>query len=146
MNNRIYLIYFVLCIYGCDEPVSKPDVETQVYYFSKVFGQYDAEMGYSIRSTKDNGFIIAGATSSYWSTDSLPRAYKTLHGVTDAIIAKVDSLGNPEWVRTYGGDFFESAFNAAENQEGGYFFVGYIRSVEKKEQSLIFKNLTVVKI
>ena len=128
MNNRIYLIYFVLCIYGCDEPVSKPDVETQVYYFSKVFGQYDAEMGYSIRSTKDNGFIIAGATSSYWSTDSLPRAYKTLHGVTDAIIAKVDSLGNPEWVRTYGGDFFESAFNAAENQEGGYFFVGYTNS------------------
>tara|TARA_Y100001970_G_scaffold247678_1_gene316593 strand:- start:1768 stop:3000 length:1233 start_codon:yes stop_codon:yes gene_type:complete len=131
MNNHVYLFYLLLLVYGCDEPVSSPDVKTPVYYFSRVFGENDAEMGYSIRSTKDNGFIIAGATSSYWSTDSLPRISGALHGVTDAIIAKVDSLGNTEWVKTYGGDFFESAFNAAENEQGGYFFTGYTNSIGK---------------
>ena len=62
MNNHVYLFYLLLLVYGCDEPVSSPDAKTPVYYFSRVFGENDAEMVYSIRSTKDNGFIIAGAT------------------------------------------------------------------------------------
>ncbi|SVC75691.1 uncharacterized protein METZ01_LOCUS328545, partial [marine metagenome] len=37
--------------------------ESQEIFFSKVFGEYDAEMGHSIRSTDDGGYIIAGATS-----------------------------------------------------------------------------------
>jgi len=115
---------------SCDDPkdstVSKP-----VHYFSKVFGEYDAEMGYSIHETNDGGFIISGATSSYWSTDSLPKITLAQHGVTDAIIAKLDSLGNQEWVKTFGGDMFESAFNAKQTQDGGYFFVGYTNSFGK---------------
>ena len=119
-----------MIISGCDEPEEKQEIRP-VHYFSKVFGEYDAEMGYSVQPTDDNGFIISGATSSYWATDSLPRIAGTLHGVTDAIIAKVDSIGDPEWIRTYGGVLYESAYNARQTSDGGYFFTGYTNSIGK---------------
>jgi len=127
MKRPLYLYLSVLMLVSCDEPKQKAD-DKPVYYFSKVFGEYDAEMGYSIHETSDDGFIISGATSSYWSTDSLPRITLPQHGVTDAIVAKLDSLGNPEWVKTFGGDMFESAFHAKETEDGGFFFVGYTNS------------------
>ena len=120
-----------MVISGCDEQEEEQEVLGPVHYFSKVFGEYDAEMGYSVQPTDDNGFIISGATSSYWATYSLPRIAGTLHGVTDAIIAKVDSIGDPEWIRTYGGVLFESAFNARQTSDGGYFFAGYTNSIGK---------------
>ena len=131
MKYLSFTLFLFFIIFGCDDSAIEKEIEKPVYYFSKVFGEYDAEMGYTIRPTQDDGFIIAGATSSFWSTDSLPRTFATLHGVTDAIIAKVDSLGEPEWVKTYGGDMFESAFNAGEIAAGGYFFAGYTNSFGK---------------
>ncbi len=121
----IYFCLFILC--SCEDH-QKPVEEKSDYYFSKVFGAYDAEMGYSIQHTSDNGYIISGATSSYWATDSLPRIFKTQHGVTDAIIAKLDSMGEAEWIYTYGGELFESAFNIQETNDGQYFFAGYTNS------------------
>ena len=43
---------------GCDEPEEKEN-ENPVHYFSKVLGEFDAEMGYSIHETQDGGFIIS---------------------------------------------------------------------------------------
>ena len=120
--------YFCLFILWSCEDHQKPAEKKSDYYFSKVFGAYDAEMGYSIQHTSDNGYIISGATSSYWATDSLPRIFKTQHGVTDAIIAKLDSMGEAEWIYTYGGELFESAFNIQETNDGQYFFAGYTNS------------------
>ena len=120
--------YFCLFILWSCEDHQKSAEEKSDYYFSKVFGAYDAEMGYSIQHTSDNGYIISGATSSYWATDSLPRIFKTQHGVTDAIIAKLDSMGEAEWIYAYGGELFESAFNVQETNDGQYFFAGYTNS------------------
>jgi len=123
----IYTIIPILLFIGCDEPEEKKSHKT-VYYFSKVLGEFDAEMGYSIHGTLDGGFIISGATSSYWATDSLPKIIMSQHGVTNAIVAKIDSIGEPEWIKTFGGELFESAFNAKETSDGGYFFAGYTNS------------------
>ena len=108
-------------IVGCDEPEEKKN-EKPVHYFSEVFGEFDSEMGYSIHETQDGGFIISGATSSYWATDSLPKIGMPAHGVTNAIVVKIDSIGEPEWIKTFGGDLFESAFNAKETSDGGLLF------------------------
>jgi len=115
---------------GCGEPEEKEN-EKPVHYFSKVFGEFDAEMGYSIHETQDGGFIISGATSSYWATDSLPKIAMPTHGVTNAIVVKIDSIGEQEWIKTFGGELFESAFNAKETSDGGYFFAGYTNSFGK---------------
>ena len=127
MKIIIYTIIPILLFIGCDEPEEKKSHKT-VYYFSKVLGEFDAEMGYSIHGTLDGGFIISGATSSYWATDSLPKIIMSQHGVTNAIVAKIDSIGEPEWIKTFGGELFESAFNAKETSDGGYFFAGYTNS------------------
>lgn len=125
--NRFLLLIISISLFSCEEN-KKSDTQKPVHYFSKVFGEYDAEMGYSIHETVDGGYIISGATSSYWSTDSLPKLTLAQHGVTDAIVAKLDSLGNQEWVKTFGGEMFESAFNAKQTKDGGYFFAGYTNS------------------
>ena len=128
MLKALLSVCFILFIFlACEEKDESLSGNTD-YYFSKVFGAYDAEMGYSIQYTSDNGYIISGATSSYWSTDSLPRLFQSQHGVTDAIIAKLDSMGEVEWIHTYGGDLFESAFNVQEMSDGHYFFSGYTNS------------------
>lgn len=121
-----YLILIIIFIASCSdqENVKNEEGEKDIF-FSKVYGEYDAEMGYSINSTLDGGYIISGATSSYWATDSLPRIVLPAHGVTDAIIAKIDEYGDLEWLHTYGGDQYESAFNARETNDGGYFFAGF---------------------
>ena len=131
ITRYFFLVFiFSLLIYSCSEKnLNSSGAQTKEYYFSKVFGEYDAEMGYSIHSTNDNGYIISGATSSYWATDSLPaRILEPAHGVTDAIIAKVDRNGDYEWVKTYGGENYESAFNAKQTEDGGFIFMGYTAS------------------
>ena len=128
INYYIYICLIMVC--SCSSTETEDEwTESQEIFFSKVFGEYDAEMGYSIRSTDDGGYIIAGATSSYWATDSLPKVLLSFHGVTDAIIAKIDRYGNQEWIKTYGGDRYESAFNAKQTSDGGYFFMGYTNSM-----------------
>ncbi|MBT4661259.1 MAG: hypothetical protein HOC18_05100 [Candidatus Marinimicrobia bacterium] len=130
MKILIYTLFPFLIFVGCDEPEEKEN-EKPVHYFSKVFGEFDAEMGYSIHETQDGGFIISGATSSYWATDSLPKIAMPQHGVTNAIVVKIDSIGEQEWVKTFGGELFESAFNAKETSDGGDFFAGYTNSFGK---------------
>lgn len=131
MRQLLLIHFFLIVFFSCSDRGQKEmDLEMDSEYFSKVFGEYDAEMGYSIHATNDGGYIISGATSSYWATDSLPgRILLPAHGVTDAIIAKVDRYGDPEWVKTYGGENYESAFNAKQTADGGYFFMGYTASI-----------------
>jgi len=128
MSKMLLFIILFLALWSCEGPNEKV-IEKPVNYFSKVFGEYDAEMGYSIQETTDGGFILSGATSSYWATDSLSRINDIQHGITNAIIAKVDTVGEPEWIKVFGGDMFESAFNAGETDDGGYFFAGYTNSI-----------------
>ena len=104
MHNYFYLLLVLILPWSCGDLGDNQEDEKSIF-FSKVFGEYDAEMGYSIQSTNDGGYIIAGATSSYWATDSLPRRIVLpAHGVTDAIIAKIDKYGDPEWIKAYGGE------------------------------------------
>ena len=129
INGKYFMpicFYLILILFlSCSDQKNENNEDKDVY-FSKVFGEYDAEMGYSIHPTSDGGYIISGATSSYWATDSLPRRVALpAHGVTDAIIAKIDRYGDPEWIKTYGGEQYESAFNAKQTNDGGYFFTGY---------------------
>ena len=129
MHNYFYLLLVLILPWSCGDLGDNQEDEKSIF-FSKVFGEYDAEMGYSIQSTNDGGYIIAGATSSYWATDSLPRRIVLpAHGVTDAIIAKIDKYGDPEWIKAYGGEQYESAFNARQTSDGGYFFAGYTSSI-----------------
>ena len=51
----------------------------------------DWDFSYSIETTIDSGYIIAGETYSYGS------------GLSDGYAIKLDSLGDTLWTKTFGG-------------------------------------------
>jgi hypothetical protein len=67
---------------------------------------------HSMTQTEDGGYAIAGHTWSIGTGDS------------DFWLVKVDSFGNMEWTRTYGGADIEGAVSVVETSDGGYALTG----------------------
>jgi len=68
-----------------------------------------------VKNTNDGGYIISGITYEF-DTDG------------DALLMKVDSVGNFMWENHYGGGLFESANSVIQTTDGGYLFVGKKRN------------------
>jgi len=66
----------------------------------------------SIRQTSDGGYIMAGYTNSTYS------------GNYQALVLKLDSSGNINWQKTYGGISAASAEGILELQDGSYIVAG----------------------
>jgi hypothetical protein len=47
----------------------------------------------------------------------------------DLFVMKVDSSGNEEWSRCYGGDGSEAAYSMAQTQDGNFVFAGHTSSI-----------------
>jgi hypothetical protein len=69
-----------------------------------------------IIKTIDNGFAIVGQ-----SADSIS-------ATGDMYVVKLDSLGNFEWDKYYGGTNFEAANSILQTPDSGYFVLGWTRS------------------
>lgn len=73
----------------------------------------------SISQTGDGGYIMAG-------------------GVEQVEFAKIDSIGNVLWLKTYGDNFYESSANAiCETTDGGYILGGYFRKNSVHQYGII---------
>lgn len=64
------------------------------------------------QTTKDGGYVIAGATQSFGAGDY------------DAYIAKIDGVGNLQWTKTVGDTAYEEANAIQQTTDGGYIAVG----------------------
>jgi len=80
--------------------------------WSKAFGGAGTDWAYSVVQTSDDGYVIAGVTNSSGA------------GSYDAWLVKVDSAGNMQWNRTYGGANYEEARSLVRTSDGGYAFAG----------------------
>jgi hypothetical protein len=69
-----------------------------------------------VKATYDGGYIMIGTTNSFGC------------GYTDFYAVKVDSLGNRQWSRTYGGSQIQEGFSVAPTSDHGYAFVGFTDS------------------
>jgi len=78
----------------------------------KHFGGATNDTSYSIRQTSDNGYVVAGYTSSY------------SYGGFDMAIYKLNSSGNKVWFKHYGGAYDEIAFSIEQTSDGGYIVAG----------------------
>jgi len=63
--------------------------------WTQTYGGLNEDVGWSIDTTYDGGYVIGGLTQSYGS------------GLRDAYLVKVDSLGVFEWQKTYGGTYYD---------------------------------------
>lgn len=88
------------------------------------FGGNSSDRGYSIKPTADGGYILAGET---YSSDG---DVTGLHGQNDAWVVKLDSAGNLEWQRAYGGSSTDIANAVLQLPDGGYVVAGATSSTD----------------
>lgn len=86
--------------------------------WQKTIGGSGYDVGISIIETNDNGYIIAGYTSS--SDGDIT----SNNGQFDGLVIKLDSIGTIIWQKTYGGSSRENFYSIVQTSDGGYILSG----------------------
>ena len=81
--------------------------------WNRTYGGSFNDMAYSVVTTIDGGYALAGSTNSFGSGD------------VDYWLLKVDSQGNLEWNQTYDGQGYDSCRSLVASSDGGYALLGY---------------------
>lgn len=82
--------------------------------WKKALGGSGDDVGTYVQQTADGGYIIAGNTTSNDGDVS------GNHGNSDAWVVKLNSAGNIQWQKTYGGLSNEAANSVQQLADGGY--------------------------
>ncbi len=80
--------------------------------WQKTYGGPSNDMVESICTTADGGYVMAGHTGSFGS------------GVYDLWVLKLDSDGNCEWQKAYGGSDSDMGYSLRPTSDGGYVITG----------------------
>jgi predicted secreted protein len=97
--------------WGYDIWVLKLDSQGNIQW-QKTYGGWSLEAPETIQQTSDGGYILVGVTQSFG------------FGPVDMLIIKLDSQGNIQWAKTYGGMGVEIGFYIRQTQDGGYIVSG----------------------
>jgi len=81
--------------------------------WTRTYGGPHDDEAFSVQQTSDNGYIIAGSTSSYGA------------GNNDFYLVKTNSLGDPVWTRTFGGADDDRGYSVQQTSDGGFIVAGY---------------------
>lgn len=93
--------------------------------WEKIYGGKRVDFIHSIQQTKDNGYICAGYTGSFDN----PKKGESWH--YDAYVLKLDSNGNLEWEKAYGGNYCDSAYYIKQTKDDGYIVAGTLDITEE---------------
>jgi len=103
---------------------------TGTLLWQKFYGGTQDDAFNAIVQTPDKGYILAGATNSNDSDVSGNHLNSSLSTTTDVWVAKIDSLGNLNWQKCYGGSGTETAVDIKQTQNGGYVLAASTTSVD----------------
>ena len=85
--------------------------------WSKTYGGYGDDIGYSVQQTTDGGYIVTGFLENYY----------TEH--TDVYLLKTDNNGDTLWTKTYDKNWDDLGHSVEQTTDGGYIVVGYVQHV-----------------
>jgi len=103
--------------------------------WQKTIGGSGQELVQTISETTDGGYIIGASSSSDQSGEKEING----RGALDYWIIKLDSKGNIEWQKTYGGIYNDILKSLVPTYDGGYIVGGYSNSpesIDKTERNL----------
>ncbi len=86
--------------------------------WNKTYGGGGGDLANSVIQTSDEGYVLAGSTTSYG-------------GWGDLWLVKTDSSGNEEWNKNFGGSGYlesDSAHSVIQTSDGGYAIAGVTAS------------------
>lgn len=106
---------------GQDAWVCKIDAAGNIQW-QRCIGGSNLEYGQHIITTLDGGYLVGGYTES---SDGDISGY---HGKGDVYLAKLNSAGNIQWVKTIGGSKYEDCGKFLQNPDGTYMFAGLAES------------------
>jgi hypothetical protein len=86
----------------------------------RTYGGDDYETCYSMKHTKDGGYVLTGYTQSF-GTDAPKKSLSKINGW----VVKTNSKGNTEWTSAIGGYNYDYARDIQETSDGGYVMTGY---------------------
>jgi hypothetical protein len=94
--------------------------------------QWDKDLGgtnddrlYSLQQTSDGGFILGGYSESGISGDKTQANWNASGNSADFWIVKIDSAGNKQWDKDFGGTSDDVLYSIQQTADGGYIFGGY---------------------
>ena len=102
--------------------VVKTNANGQIEW-QKCIGGTNADEGWGITETIDGGYVIAGTT--YSTNGDVTNAP---NGEGDFWIIKLNSLGEIQWDKTYGGSKEDNARSITCSQDGGFIVTGFTYS------------------
>jgi uncharacterized delta-60 repeat protein len=91
--------------------------------WAKTAGGSGDDFARSVRQTADDGYIVAGFTTSYGA------------GANDVLLIKFDSAGVVEWARTAGGANHEYGYSMQITYDGGYVVAGHTYSYDEGDRN-----------
>jgi hypothetical protein len=120
-NNSDYIITGSIPTFFRDGLLRRIDTLGNIIW-EKIYGGYHNDDLIFVNATNDGGFIAIGATES-----SNILGY---HGpdLRDAWIIKLDSVGNMQWQKAFGGTNVDYASIIKQTKDGGYIVGGYTKS------------------
>ncbi|UCG93336.1 MAG: T9SS type A sorting domain-containing protein [candidate division WOR-3 bacterium] len=96
--------------------------------WTKTYGGSLNDGAFSIQRTTDNGYIIAGVTSSF-ST-----------GGSDVWLLKTDADGDTSWTRNYGGPTWDQGFSVQQTSDNGFIITGFSTVYGSGDQVYLIKT------
>ncbi len=91
--------------------------------WEKTYGGSSGEGFKSLALASDGGYVLAGTTNS-----SDGHITGNVYGNGDIWVVKLDSLGDIEWNKLFGGTYYEDVFSIAAISYGGCILAGYSTS------------------
>lgn len=109
--------------------------------WQRTIGGSGQELLQSITPTADGGYIVGGSSSSEKSSKLKNGAEDPFgkkddsYGNLDYLVVKLDSEGNTEWQKTYGGQYADQLRSIIPTRDGGYLLGGSSNSPESGNKS-----------
>ena len=124
------------CYPSCDDLLLTKIDPSGNEILSVTFGGEQGDSGEKIRKTSDGGFVIVGSTESYGLKTNCIQDFPC----SNLWLLKIDSNGQLQWQKAYGGRYDDEGYDIMQTKDGGYLAVGktgFMRGVAHCEDDSI---------